>query len=131
MDGEMPEMGEMEEGMLGEPPEMCEEDDEDCEMPEMPEDFDGERPEMGQMREMMTSEGSSEGSWHPAAYLAMGAGSIVLSIVIMYSCFSNFYHKKPGETFNSWQKFVIFCVCSVALATGIAVLCYFIPEWTA
>lgn len=116
MDGEMPEMPE------------CEEGDEDCEIPEMPEGMEG-GPGGGSMPGEMMLDANSSNNWHPAAYLGMGAGSVILSMVIMYVCFSNFFHKKSGQTFDKWQKFAIYCGASAVLATGFAVLCYFIPTW--
>lgn len=116
MDGEMPEMPE------------CEEGDENCEMPEIPEGMEGGPGGEGFPGETM-QDANSGNSWHPAAYLGMGAGSVILSMVIMYACFSNFFHKKPGQTFDKWQKFAIYCGASTVLAAGLAVLCYFIPVW--
>ena len=115
------------------------------EMPEMPEDFDGEMPEMpsGEMGEMPGMPGgdgemmavqettSSDSVLHPVGYLALGAGSVILSMIVIYACFSNFFHKKPGETFSSKKNFILYIVASVILAAGLIALCYFIPTWVA
>ena len=131
---ERPEMPENMEGM-GTPPEMECDDEESCEMPEMPEDFDGEMPEMGEMGDFMkgmfTQEDASATSsdLHPAAYLSIGAGSVIFGILISYMCFSMFFRKRPGETFSTLSKFVWFIVVALILAAGISVLGYFIPVW--
>lgn len=115
MDGEMPEMPQ------------CDEDDEDCEMPEPPSGTDGNPPGMpGEM----TTIGTNDNTWHPAIYLSIGAGSVILSATIMYACFSNFFRKKPTEVFSKWQTIAILCGATIVLAAGICALCYFIPEWT-
>ena len=109
-----------------------------CEIPEPFEGFDGERPEMGEMQpggphDMMIQGGmtsSDTGSiLHPVAYLSLGATSLMLSLILVYACFSKFFHKKPGEVFNKWQKFLWYCVIAILLTAGIITLCYFIPIW--
>ncbi len=120
----------------GEAPEMnCEENEDgetNCEPPEMPEDMEGF--EGGPMGGEFTGEvaaggGSSDSVLHPVAYLSLGAGSVLLSTVIMYACFSNFFHKKPAATFDKWQKFMWFVVAMAVLSAGLIALCYFVPIW--
>lgn len=129
-----------ENGQMGTPPDMnCEEDSEECEVPELPEDFDGEIPEDiqgggfgGGRGEFMTqnTNSNSDAILHPAAYLAIGGGSVILGILISYVCFSRCFHLRPGETFASKTKFIWFVVVAIMLAVGISVLGYFIPVWT-
>jgi len=121
---------------MGEAPEMnCEENEDGettCEPPEMPEDMEGfeGRPMEGEFPGELTSgSGSSDSILHPVAYLSLGAGSVILSTIIMYACFSNFFHKKPAATFDKWQKFMWFIVALVVLSVGLITLCYFIPIW--
>ncbi|MBQ3296464.1 hypothetical protein IJG95_02025 [Candidatus Saccharibacteria bacterium] len=122
---------------MGTPPDMnCEEGDETCEMPEMPEGMDGEMPTgmqggFGGRGEFMTqtTSTSSDSILHPAAYLAIGGGSVVLGILISYACFSRLFHAKPGETFSTLGKFIGFIAVALTLAVGISLLGYFIPVW--
>ena len=124
---EMPPMGEM--------PEMNCEDEENCEMPEPPEGFDESQMRqgfggMGTKGEMMQTQETSNGSsLHPAAYLAMGGGSVILAIIIAYACFSGFFRKRPGETFSSLKKFLLCMLVAAVIAVLLATLCYFIPVW--
>ena len=124
---EMPPMGEM--------PEMNCEDEENCEMPEPPEGFDESQMGqgfrgMGTRGEMMQTQETSNGSsLHPAAYLAMGGGSVILAIIIAYACFSRFFRKRPGETFSSLKKFLLCMLVTAVIAVLLATLCYFIPVW--
>ncbi len=110
--------------MNGTPPDMCDESDEDCEMPEPPTDG-----EFSGGPGMMQDASTSSSDLHPAAYLSMGAGSLILAMAISYACFSKFFHKKPGETFDKKSKFIWCVVVSLILATALCVLCYFIPTW--
>ncbi len=112
----------------GEAPEMCNPEDEGCEVPEMPNGEQG-GPNGGGPGEMTMASGSSDSILHPVAYLALGGGSVIISMVIMYACFSKFFHKKPGQTFDKGAKFAGYCVGSIILAAGIIALCYFIPIW--
>ena len=123
---------------MGTPPEMnCETDESgetNCEPPALPEGEEGQMPsEMGGgfgggfMGQQVAT--SSEAVWHPAAYLAMGGGSVVLALVISYACFSKFFHLRPGQTFSSGGKFWAFVGVAVAIAVGLCVLGYFIPVW--
>ncbi|MBQ2695434.1 hypothetical protein IJG04_02230 [Candidatus Saccharibacteria bacterium] len=133
---EVGENGEMSEA--GGAPEMnCEESEDgttNCEPPELP---DGEEGMMGGPMgmgggfpgEMTMQDGGASGGWHPVAYLAMGAGSLLLSMVIIYACFSKCFHKRPGETFNTASKFIWACVATLVLTVGLVTLCYFIPIW--
>lgn len=124
--------GEMPEEFDGQPPEMCDADSEDCEMPEMPEGMQGMGPGGGRFPGEMTGQDASPDSvLHPVGYLALGAGSLVLSMVVVYACFSKLFHKKPGQTFDKGAKFAWYCVASLVLAAGLIALCYFIPIWTA
>lgn len=122
------------------PPEMdCDSEDENCEIPELPEDFDGEAPtdmqEMGPggfggRGEFMTAQNTNpDAVWHPVAYLAMGGCSVILGILVSYACFSKFFHLRPGEAFKNVRRFVWFVVVALLLATGLAVLGYFVPIW--
>ncbi|MBQ2643535.1 hypothetical protein IJG11_01290 [Candidatus Saccharibacteria bacterium] len=131
---EMPAMS----GEMGEMPEMnCEESEDgetNCEPPEMPEGMEGfEGGPMGdgnfpgEMLQQTTT--SNDSILHPVAYLSLGAGSVILSTVMMYTCFSNFFHKKPAATFDKWQKFMWFVIATVVLSAAIITLCYFIPIW--
>lgn len=118
----------------GEMPEMCNPEDDDCEVPEMPEGFDGEGfmggfGGRGDFNPMEMQETSSDAILHPVAYLALGGCSVILSIVIIYACFSKCFHKKPGETFDTLSKFIWFVAASIVLAAGLITLCYFIPVW--
>ena len=125
--GEMPAMPE---DFDGEMPEMCDSDDEDCEMPEMPGDMQGGPGGDGNFPGEMTMEsGSSDSILHPVAYLALGGVSVIISMVIMYTCFSKFFHKKPGQTFDKGSKFAWYLVGSIVLAAGLIALCYFVPTW--
>ena len=71
----------------------------------------------------------SDNVLHPVAYLSLGAGSVILSTVIMYACFSNFFHKKPAATFNKWQKFMWFIIAALIMSAALITLCYFVPTW--
>lgn len=114
---------------MGTPPDMnCEEGDETCEMPEMPTDMQGGFGGRGEFMTQTTST-SSDSILHPAAYLAIGGGSVVLGILISYACFSRFFHAKPGETFSTLGKFIGFIAVALTLAVGISLLGYFIPVW--
>lgn len=134
---EQPEKPEDMEGMesMGTPPEMNCDDEENCEVPEMPEGMDGEMPtdmQGGGMRGDFTVQDASstaDATLHPAAYLGIGAGSVVLGILISYACFSKFFHLKPGQTFSTLSKFIWFIVVALVLAFGICTLGYFIPVW--
>jgi len=123
--------GEMPEEFDGQPPEMCDPEDEDCEMPEPPEGFTGTPPGDGNFPGAMTGQdtGSSDSILHPVGYLALGGTSVVVAMVIVYACFSKFFHKKPGQTFDKGSKFAWYCVTSLVLAAGLIALCYFIPVW--
>ena len=72
---------------------------------------------------------SSDSILHPVTYLSLGAGSVILSTVIMYACFSNFFHKKPAATFNKWQKFMWFIIAALIMSAALIILCYFVPTW--
>ncbi len=67
---------------------------------------------------------------HPVAYLSLGAGSVILSTIVIYACFSNLFHKKPGQTFSTLPKFALFVVATIGLSGILISLCYFIPTWT-
>ena len=89
---------------MGTPPEMnCDSDSENCEMPEPPEGFDGEMPSDtqggfgGRGEFIAQSSGNPDAILHPVAYLSIGAGSIILGILVSYMCFSKFFHLKPGR----------------------------------
>ena len=71
----------------------------------------------------------SDNVLHPVAHLSLGAGSVILSTVIMYACFSNFFHKKPAATFNKWQKFMWFIIAALIMSAALIILCYFVPTW--
>lgn len=135
------ENGEMsaEPGEMGEMPEMnCEESEDseaNCEPPTPPEDMDGfEGGPMGgggfPGNTTQQTTAPSDNILHPVAYLSLGAGSVILSTVIMYACFSNFFHKKPAVTFDKWQKFMWFVIAAVVLSVALIMLCYFVPAWT-
>lgn len=123
------------ETQMGTPPEMnCDENNENCEMPEPPEGFTGEMPadlQSGGFRggELTTQNTNSDAILHPAAYLGIGAGSVIIGILISYACFSKFFHLKPGQTFNKLSKFIWFIVVAVVIASIICLLGYFIPVW--
>lgn len=128
--GEMEEMGEM--------PEMNCEESEDGETncgpptpPESTEGFEGGPMGGGNFPGETTqqSAASSDSILHPVAYLSLGAGSVILSTVIMYACFSNFFHKKPAVTFDKWQKFMWFAIATIILSAALIALCYFVPIW--
>ncbi|MBQ6410170.1 hypothetical protein IJI18_02880 [Candidatus Saccharibacteria bacterium] len=123
---------------MGTPPEMnCDSDSENCEMPEPPEGFDGEMPsdmqggEPGSRGEFTTlgTNSNPDAILHPVAYLSIGAGSMILGILISYMCFSKFFHLKPGQTFASRGKFIWFIVVALVLTVGICTLGFFIPKW--
>lgn len=116
------------------PPEInCDSSEENCEMPEPPEGFDGEMPTEMQGgfagRGEMMQQASSTSDLHPAAYLAIGGGSVILGILVSYVCFSKFFHLKPGQAFSSLGRFIGFIAVALVLAIGICVLGYFIPVW--
>ena len=124
---------------MGTPPEMdCDIEDESCEMPEPPEGFDGEMPSeitggFGGGRGSFTTQDANsnpDAVWHPVAYLAIGASSVILSILISYACFSRCFHLRPGETFSKLSKFMWFVLVAVVLTIGLCVLGFFIPKWT-
>lgn len=143
----MRNMGNQENNTKMTPPDMnCGGSAETCEPPE---GFDGEAPELPEemenqeptdmrgggmrredMAQLQVADGSSA-TWHPAAYLGFGAGSVILGILVSYACFSKFFHLKPGQAFSSASKFVWFIVVALVIATGLCVLGYFIPVWTA
>ena len=123
---------------MGEMPEMnCEESESgeaNCEPPTPPESMEGfEGGPMGgggfpgDTTQQTTT--PSDNVLHPVAYLSLGAGSVILSTVIMYACFSNFFHKKPAATFNKWQKFMWFIIAILAMSAALIILCYFVPTW--
>lgn len=125
-------------GEMGEMPEMdCEESEgseANCEPPTPPENMEGfeggpmgsgEFP--GETTQQNTA--SSDSILHPVAYLSLGAGSVILSTIIMYACFSNFFHKKPAATFNKWQKFMWFIIAILVMSAALIILCYFMPTW--
>lgn len=66
---------------------------------------------------------------HPTYYLIFGAFSIIIGIIVSYTVFSRFFHRRPYETFSTKGKF--FGFIGVALATAVAVMlfAYFIPVW--
>lgn len=129
--GQPPEMN-CADGETCTPPEMNCADGETCEMPEMPAGgTNGEFGGFGGGRgEMMTVQGTTDSILHPAAYLAIGGGGVLLGLLISYACFSKFFHLKPGQTFSSLSKFVWFIVVALLIAVGIGALGYFIPVWT-
>ncbi len=112
----------------GTAPEMCNPEDEDCEVPEMPSGEQG-GPNGGAPGEMTMVGGSSDNILHPVAYLALGGSSVIVAMAITYACFSKFFRKKPGQTFDKGAKFAGYCIGSIILAAGIIALCYFIPIW--
>lgn len=123
---------------MGEMPEMnCEESESgeaNCEPPTPPESMEGfEGGPMGgggfpgDTTQQTTT--PSDNVLHPVAYLSLGAGSVILSTVIMYACFSNFFHKKPAATFNKWQKFMWFIIAILIMSAALIILCYFVPTW--
>lgn len=125
-------------GEMGEMPEVnCEESDgseANCEPPTPPENMEGfEGGPMGgggfpgDTTQQTTT--PSDNVLHPVAYLSLGAGSIILSTIIMYACFSNFFHKKPSTTFNKWQKFMWFIIAALIMSAALIILCYFVPTW--
>lgn len=125
-------------GEMGEMPEMnCEESEgseANCEPPTPPESMEGfEGGPMGgggspgDTTQQTTT--PSNNVLHPVAYLSLGAGSVILSTVIMYACFSNFFHKKPAATFNKWQKFMWFVIAALIMSAALIILCYFVPTW--
>ena len=121
----------MSEEFDGQPPEMCDPEDEDCEMPEPPEGMTGMGPGGdGNFPGATTGQDvSTDSVLHPIGYLSLGAGSVIVAMVITYACFSKFFHKKPGQTFDKGSKFAWYCVASIALAAGLIALCYFVPIW--
>lgn len=125
-------------GEMGEMPEMnCEESESgeaNCEPPTPPENMEGfEGGPMGsggfpgEATQQTTT--PSDNVLHPVAYLSLGAGSVILSTIIMYACFSNFFHKKPAATFNKWQKFMWFIIAILVMSAALIILCYFMPTW--
>ena len=125
-------------GEMGEMPEMnCEESESgeaNCEPPTPPESMEGfEGGPMGgggfpgDTTQQTTT--PSDNVLHPVAHLSLGAGSVILSTVIMYACFSNFFHKKPAATFNKWQKFMWFIIAALIMSAALIILCYFVPTW--
>ena len=125
-------------GEMGEMPEMnCEESESgetNCEPPTPPEGMEGfEGGPMGgggfpgDTTQQTTT--PSDNVLHPVAYLSLGAGSVILSTVIMYACFSNFFHKKPSATFDKWQKFMWFIIAALIMSAALIILCYFVPTW--
>lgn len=125
-------------GEMGEMPEMnCEESESgeaNCEPPTPPENMEGfEGGPMGsggfpgEATQQTTT--PSDNVLHPVAYLSLGAGSVILSTIIMYACFSNFFHKKPAATFNKWQKFMWFIIAILVMSAALIILCYFVPTW--
>lgn len=125
-----------ENGQMGQPPEMnCDPTSEECEMPE---GFDGEMPTdmqgggfggRGEMMMQNAGGSTSEAILHPAAYLSIGAGGVVLGLLISYMCFSKFFHLKPGQAFSKLSKFIWFMVVALVITVGICLLGYFIPVW--
>lgn len=125
-------------GEMGEMPEMnCEESESgeaNCEPsspPESMEGFEGGPMGGGGFPDGTTQQTTtpSDNVLHPVAYLSLGAGSVILSTVIMYACFSNFFHKKPAATFNKWQKFMWFIIAALIMSAALITLCYFVPTW--
>lgn len=125
-------------GEMGEMPEMnCEESESgeaNCEPsspPESMEGFEGGPMGGGGFPGGTTQQTTtpSDNVLHPVAYLSLGAGSVILSTVIMYACFSNFFHKKPAATFNKWQKFMWFIIAALIMSAALITLCYFVPTW--
>lgn len=101
-----------------------------CEAPEIPGgEFGG--PMDGELPWQMTDSVNinNEAALHPVAYLSLGAGSVVLSITIIYTCISGFFHKKPAAIFSTWQKFAWFVLATIALSAALIALCYFVPIW--
>lgn len=115
----------------GQPPEMCDANDEDCKMPEPPEGFTEMGPSGdGNFPGATTGQDTpSDSILHPVGYLALGGVSVIVAMVIVYACFSKCFHKKPGQTFDKGSKFAWYCVASTLLAAGLIALCYFIPIW--
>lgn len=125
-------------GEMGEMPEMnCEESESgeaNCEPPTPPENMEGfEGGPMGSGgfpgEAIQQTTTPSDNVLHPVAYLSLGAGSVILSTIIMYACFSNFFHKKPAATFNKWQKFMWFIIAILVMSAALIILCYFVPTW--
>ena len=125
-------------GEMGEMPEMnCEESESgeaNCEPsspPESMEGFEGGPMGGGGFPGGTTQQTTtpSDNVLHSVAYLSLGAGSVILSTVIMYACFSNFFHKKPAATFNKWQKFMWFIIAALIMSAALITLCYFVPTW--
>lgn len=123
---------------IGEMPEMnCTENEDseaNCEPPTPPEgmeEFGGGPMGGGGFLDDITQQTTtpSDNVLHPVAYLSLGAGSVILSTVIMYACFSNFFHKKPAAIFNKWQKFMWFIIAALIMSAALIILCYFVPTW--
>lgn len=123
---------------IGEMPEMnCTENEDseaNCEPPTPPEgmeEFSGGPMGGGGFLDDITQQTTtpSDNVLHPVAYLSLGAGSVILSTVIMYACFSNFFHKKPAAIFNKWQKFMWFIIAALIMSAALIILCYFVPTW--
>lgn len=123
---------------MGEMPEMnCEENEDsetNCEPPTPPDGMEGfEGGPMGDGNfpgeTMQQPATSNDNILHPIAYLSLGAGSVIFSMIIMYTCFSNFFHKKPAATFDKWQKFMWFAIATIMLSVALIALCYFVPVW--
>ncbi|MDO4526873.1 MAG: hypothetical protein Q4B87_02155 [Candidatus Saccharibacteria bacterium] len=128
--GQPPEMN-CADGETCTPPEMnCDANNENCEMPEMPAMNGGFGGFGGGRGTMMMAQGTTDSILHPAAYLAIGGGGVILGILISYACFSKFFRLKPGQTFSSLAKFIWFVVVALLIAVGVGVLGYFIPVWT-
>lgn len=117
----------------------CTEDEDgetNCEMPEPPEGFDGQMPGnmgpggmMGGRFPGETVQASSDSILHPVGYLTLGAGSVILALVISYVIFSHCFKKRPGKAFSSLQKFLYFILVALVIAAGLIALSYFVPIW--
>ena len=98
-------------------------------MPTIP--TDGEMPEMGEFggRELTSTVAeSSSSTLAPAAYLAMGAGSVILSTAIFYAILSKFFALNLADALKGGRRLAIFFGGSLLLAAAFAVGCYFLGE---
>lgn len=114
------------------PPDINCTDEENCEPPEMPSgDFMGKPDgDMGRREFMMQDFNNSDAILHPAAYLTIGGGSVIIGILISYAIFSKFFNLKPEKVFGVPTKITWFIIVSILIAAGLIALGYFVPIWT-